>query len=78
MAKYEEKTALDLDSEEAFSEFDDLAEDDYVFIVGADGKLKNVILPPEESFEYSEQLLKVFDILGISDPDMLSANHTIH
>jgi HTH-type transcriptional regulator/antitoxin HigA len=36
-----------------------LAPDDYVFIIGADGKMKSVIFPAEESFDYHPELLKI-------------------
>ena len=78
MAKYEGKTAVDQDLDETFSEFDDLDDDDYVFIVRADGTLKNVLLPPEEVFDYSDQLMKVFNALGINNPEILSGDHTLH
>jgi hypothetical protein len=78
MAKPEGKPMSDLDLDEAFDEFEDLADDDYVFVVNADGTLKNVLLPPEEAFEYSEKLMKVFNALGIDNPEILSGDRTLH
>lgn len=57
---------------------DGLEPDDYVFIVGADGKMKSVIFPPESTLEYSKDLLRVFALFGVDDPDQLLAGPTIH
>ena len=63
---------------EVASDFDDLADDDYVFIVRADGSLKSVIFPTDDIFDYSDDLLAVFNTLGVDNPDELTGNHTIH
>ncbi len=55
-----------------------LAPDDYVFIIGADGKMKSVIFPAEETFEYSSDLLKVFKAIGVDNPDSLLEIPVIH
>jgi hypothetical protein len=78
MAKYDEKLAEDLDLEEGLGEFDDLEEDDYIFVIKGDGTLKNVIFPPEVDFEYSEKILEIFRIIGINDPDALLGDRTLH
>ena len=57
---------------------DGLGPDDYVFIVGADGQMKSVIFPPEATLEYSKDLLKVFALFGVSDPDQLLGGYTLH
>jgi hypothetical protein len=57
---------------------DGLAPDDYVFIIGANGKMKSVIFPAEETFEYSSDLLKVFKAVGVDNPDSLLDTHTLH
>jgi hypothetical protein len=57
---------------------DGLAPDDYVFIIGADGQMKSVIFPLEESFDYHPDLLKIFSAIGVDDPDSLLETHTIH
>jgi hypothetical protein len=49
-----------------------------VFIVRADGTMKQVIFPPEESFEYSEKLLELFAVLGVTNPDELLNDITVH
>ena len=53
------------------TDLDDLSDDDYVFIVRADGTLKNVIFPAEEQFTYSDELLTVFESVGINNPESL-------
>ena len=58
--------------------FDGLAEDDYVFVIGADGKMKNVIFPPTVDFELSADLLKLFKLLGVDNPDQLLNTGTLH
>ena len=55
-----------------------LAPDDYVFIIGADGKMKSVIFPAEETFEYSSDLLKVFKAIGADNPDSLLEVTVLH
>ena len=52
-------------------------DDDYVFVIGPDGKMKSVIFPSEEPFEYSAELMDLFELLGIDDPDSLMS-HTLH
>lgn len=76
MAKYEEKITLDLESENL--DYDEIEPDDYVFIVKADGTLKSVLFPEEDQFEYSKELMRVFEAFDINDPDELSGNHTLH
>jgi hypothetical protein len=78
MAKSEPKTQQDQISANEMSSEDGLDPDDYVFIVGADGKMKSVIFPPESTLEYSRDLLKVFSVFGVDDPDQLLNNYTIH
>jgi hypothetical protein len=58
-------------------DYDDLSPEDYVFIVGPDGKMKSVIFPPEDEFEYSQGLKEVFSMFGVEDPNLL-LGQTIH
>lgn len=71
MAKVKEEDQWeDLTSEnQEISDFDDLSDTDYVFIVNKEGQLKNVIFPPVVGFEYSKDLLSLFLLFGIKDPD---------
>lgn len=59
-------------------DFDDLGPDDYVFIVRNDGTLKNVIFPPGDEFEYDTDLLKLFALFGIDNPDEILGKVTLH
>ena len=78
MAKITEESTKDLSLNENDETDDGLAPDDYVFIIGANGKMKSVIFPAEETFEYSSDLLKVFKAIGVDDPDSLLDTHTLH
>ena len=76
MTKPIDDIVKDLELLEA-DDLDDLADDDYVFIVRADGTLKSVIFPAEEQFNYSDDLLIVFESLGIDNPETLM-DRTVH
>ena len=76
MTKPIDDIVKDLELLEA-DDLDDLADDDYVFIVRADGSLKSVIFPAEEQFAYSDNLLVVFESLGIDNPETLM-DRTVH
>jgi hypothetical protein len=78
MAKITEESTNDPSLNENDETDDGLAPDDYVFIIGANGKMKSVIFPAEESFEYSSDLLKVFKAVGVDNPDSLLDTHTLH
>jgi hypothetical protein len=52
-------------------DLDNIADDDYVFVVSADGTLKSVIFPVEDQFTYSDELLAVFESVGINNPETL-------
>lgn len=54
------------------ADLDNITDDDYVFVVGADGTLKSVIFPVEDQFTYSDELLAVFESVGITNPETLS------
>ena len=76
MAKPNEELIEDLESD--LEAFEDLGPEDYVFIVRSDGSLKNVIFPPEVGFEYSADLLKLFKMFGVENPDELLGDVTLH
>ena len=58
--------------------FDELDDDDYVFVIGSDGKMKNVIFPPTVDFKLSADLLKLFKLLGVDNPDQLLDSGSLH
>lgn len=55
----------------------DIGEEDYGFIFDADGKLKSVFLPDNLPFKTPENIQKILEIFGISDPEQLD-NTTLH
>lgn len=77
MAKSNQNQPEDLNFEE-LDDLDDLADDDYLFVIRSDGTMKSVVFPPIDSFDYSEKLLEVFAVLGVTDPNSISGNHTLH
>lgn len=57
----------------------DIQEEDYVFVIGPDGKLKSVMLPDEElTFNPPEQIKKIMDIYNVADLDYLSEPRVLH
>ena len=78
MAKITEESTNDPSLNENDELDGGLAPDDYVFIIGADGKMKSVIFPAEETFEYSSDLLKVFKAIGVDNPDSLLEVTVLH
>lgn len=76
MAKPTEDLVDDFDPE--LDAFDDLGPEDYVFVIRSDGSLKNVIFPPDVGFEYSKNLLKIFALFGVDNPDELLGDVTLH
>ena len=78
MAKITEESIKDPNLNENDDLDDGLAPDDYVFIIGADGKMKSVIFPAEETFNYHPELLKIFSAVGVDNPDSLLDTHTLH
>lgn len=61
-------------------EFDyEIQEEDYVFVIGPDGKLKSVMLPDEElTFNPPEEVKKIMDIYNVADLDYLSEPRILH
>lgn len=58
---------------------DDIQDDDYVFVVRADGTLKSVLLPDEENtFNPPEEIKKILAVYNIMDVDELSEPKVLH
>ena len=55
----------------------DISNEDYGFIFGPDGELKSVFLPENLPFNTPENIQKIFEIFGITDPEQLD-NTTLH
>jgi len=68
----DEEISLNLEDE-----LGELADDDYVFVVKADGTLKNIMFPVEDQFEYSQKILAIFKAIGIENPEIL-LEQTMH
>ena len=56
----------------------DIADDDYVFIIGPDGNLKQILLPDEVPFELPENINKVLAVFNVNDVESLVVSPTIH
>ena len=79
MAKYEkEELSEDQNFEEDKLSEDGIEPDDYLFVIGSDGKMKSVIFPAEDSVFYHKDLLKLFAFFGIDNPDDLLESRTLH
>jgi hypothetical protein len=55
---------------------EEITNEDYGFIVGADGELKSVFMPTDY-FEIPEKVKAVFETFGISDPESVNV-YTLH
>lgn len=56
----------------------DIADEDYVFIIGPDGNLKQILLPDDIPFELPENINKMLEIFGINDVNSLAVSTTLH
>lgn len=54
--------------------FDNIADDDYVFVVDKNGALKTLLCPDDETAVVSEQILVLMKAFGVD----LHATHTLH
>lgn len=55
-----------------------VTEDDYAFVVSADGKLKAVILPADLPFAAPKNIQKILKIFNIADVEQASSDVTLH
>ena len=64
---------------DTMAEGDDVfGDDDYVFVLGPDGRLKTAMIPEGVSFESPENVNKILNIFGMSDIDNMGGNSTLH
>lgn len=79
MAKSKDIESEDLTlDEQSLADIEDVLDDtDYIFVVSSTGQLKNVVFPPDEEFEYSKELMAVFEVFGINSPDQLMISDKI-
>jgi len=69
-------TEVELAFDEAYDA--DIADDDYVFVIGPNGELKQVILPDDLPFESPKNVSKILKMFKIWDIELLDGNDTIH
>lgn len=53
-------------------------DEDYGFVIGADGKLKSLILPDKFQLNPPKKIKRILKILGFEDINMAGSNDTIH
>lgn len=56
----------------------DINDDDYVFVLGPDGELKQVILPDAVPFETPKNIAKILKMFNISDIENLAGDAPLH
>ena len=57
---------------------DDIDDDDYVFVVGSDGELKQVLLPENVPFKAPKNINKILRIFGVHDVSNIDKDSTMH
>lgn len=67
-------------TEEDLTELEDANRDDedYGFVIGANGKLKSLILPDKFQLNPPKNVKRILEILGIEDINIAGSNDTIH
>lgn len=72
------KMAQDLDFIiEEFEADDDLGADDFAFVIGPDGELKNIVVPEHLMDDPPEEVTMILKLFGIDDINMLE-NRVLH
>lgn len=56
----------------------EISDDDYGFIIGADGELKSVFLPDNLPFAPPKNIIKILKIFGIFDIHDVEGTETLH
>jgi hypothetical protein len=74
MSKHTQVREIEL--EEQFD--DDISDDDYVFILGSDGELKQVILPENVPFKAPKNVNKILKVFGVHDVSNIDLDATMH
>jgi len=71
---------LDVELDEDLDGQDDdcLDEGDFCFVIGAEGELKEVLIPAGNNGIVPEKVMQLFKLYGIRDVDDLPGNATIH
>ena len=56
----------------------DINDDDYVFVLGPDGELKQIILPDDIPFAAPKTVAKILKMFKINDIDDLAGDAPLH
>lgn len=56
----------------------ELADDDYILVIGQDGELKNVFLPDVSINDIPDSVQKTLAQFGVSDLQFVTGNQTLH
>ena len=72
------KTATSIveEYEELYSS--EIEDEDYVFVMGPDGELKQVILPDTVPFKAPKNIAKILKIFNIHDIDDIAGEEPLH
>ena len=72
------KTAADIveQYEELYSS--EIEDEDYVFVLGPDGELKQVILPDDVPFKAPKNIAKILKLFNIHDIGDIAGEEPIH
>lgn len=56
----------------------DVADDDYIIVIGRDGELKSVFMPDVDPSEVPEQVQATLAQYGVHDLNYVTGNTTLH
>jgi len=73
------QTTINSQEQDALDLLDaDIADEDYVFVIGPDGELKSILLPDDVPFKQPKNIGKILKLFNITDVDNLAGNATLH
>lgn len=64
----------DLTEEETDSLIENMADDDYILVIGSDGILKSLVMPVDDNQEMPETLAKILNMMNMPS----SLGQTLH
>ena len=76
MSKLTTKSATEEEVPELFD--GDIADNDYVFVLGEDGQLKSIMLPDHVPMNVPKNIQKILKVFKIYDIDNLGKDATLH
>lgn len=72
-------TTKEITEEEVLEAFDeDIADNDYVFVLNEDGELKSILLPDHVPMNVPKNIQKILKLFKIYDVDDLGKDATLH